>query len=47
MNMIYLLLHCQAVEFSTNPLDDDVTGLDIVYFRGQQNHTVNTKINMA
>jgi len=33
----------QAVDFITNPLDDDVTGRIVVYFRGLQNHKVDTK----
>ena len=33
----------QAVDFITNPLDDDVTGRVVVYFYGLQNHTVDTK----
>ena len=33
----------QAVEFSMNPLDVDVTGHVVVYFRGLQNDTVDTK----
>ena len=32
-----------AVDFITNPHHDDVTGSVVVYFRGLQNHTVNTK----
>ena len=33
----------QAVEFITNPLDDNVMGRVVVYFCGLQNHTVDTK----
>ena len=33
----------QDEEFSTNPLDDYVTGRVIVYFHGLQNDTVDTK----
>ena len=31
------------MDFITNPFDDDVMGRVVVYFRGLQNHTVNTK----
>ena len=33
----------QAVDLITFPLEDDVTGRVVVYFRGLQNHTVDTK----
>ena len=33
----------QAVDFITNPLDDDITGRVVVYFRELQNHEVNKK----
>ena len=36
-------LRDQALEKKPNPLDDDVTGRVIVYFRGLQNETVDTK----
>jgi len=38
-----LITVVQAVDFITNPLDDDITGWVVVYFRGLQNHMVDTK----
>ena len=31
------------MDFITNPLEDNITGRVVVYFRGLQNHTVDTK----
>ena len=42
-----IMMTKQVVEFSTNPLNDDVIGCVVFYFRGLQNHTVNNGADLC